>query len=611
MTASPRSDVVLTPGARPLPEYELLRRLGRGGFGEVWQARGPGGFDVALKFILLGEQEAAVEQRALDLMKSLRHAHLLPLFGAWQSQGFLIVAMELADGTLLGRCNEAIRSGLPGIPEAELLGNMAEAAKGLDFLNGQDVQHRDVKPQNLLLVGGSVKVADFGLAKILEQTRASASGSLTPAYAPPELFTHQVTRWSDQYSLAVSYCQLRGGRLPFSGNPVQLLYAHLHQAPDLSMLPTEAERAAVARALSKTPETRWPNCQTFAAQLAAAEPARQPAVASLAPGGPDQRREEAAGGSSTASLDPPFGSPSAETGSQSNHTAAGNEQRTAEAPLERGAEQPLPSLWPGWALLSWAIAGSLYLLCGVVANIQAGSPLETNARVANVIACSSGILGLWAVISLYVFMQAKQRAAAKIVSKLGFKIGLNPSGVSVVKVDLSGARVGDEWLSNLRPLLPYLEELDLHGCHLFTDVGMARLDEIWKPLSRPLETLNLEGTQVSDRGLAIVKAFTNLKTLRLSGAQVTDTGLAHLQALTKLQTLYLSGIQVTDAGLAHLQALTKLQTLHLSSTQVTDAGLAHLKALTKLKTLHLGGAQVTDGGVKDLQMALLHLEVHR
>jgi serine/threonine-protein kinase len=258
-------------------DYELIAQLGRGGFGEVWKAKGPGGFEAALKIIPLGDDAGQIELRAVELMKGIRHAHLLPLFGAWKLDDQLVIAMELADRTLQDRLEEALAEGLPGIPRDELLEYMREAAKGLDYLNQyradptQDaaigVQHRDVKPQNLLLVGGSVKVADFGLARVLEKTAMSASGSLTPAYTAPEFLHGQATRWSDQYCLAVTYCYLRGGRLPFTGNAARMMTGHLMEAPDLSMLP-EAEQPIVARALAKNPTERWPSCRAFAQALA-------------------------------------------------------------------------------------------------------------------------------------------------------------------------------------------------------------------------------------------------------------------------------------------------------------------------------------------------------
>jgi serine/threonine protein kinase len=263
----------------PIPGYRLVRRLGKGGFGEVWEAVGPGEFRVALKFISLDGPVGEREVRALQVMKNVRHAHLLALFGAWEVNGRLVVAMELADQTLLDRLHEWMGRGQPGIVGRELLEYMREAAKGIDFLNERrhpgvggepvSIQHRDIKPQNLLLVGGTVKVADFGLARLLEDAATSHSGALTPAYAAPEFFKAQTAPQSDQYSLAVTYCHLRGGRLPFVGEAAAMMAGHLHRPPDLLMLPV-GERPVVARALAKNPAERWPSCQEFAQALARA-----------------------------------------------------------------------------------------------------------------------------------------------------------------------------------------------------------------------------------------------------------------------------------------------------------------------------------------------------
>jgi formylglycine-generating enzyme required for sulfatase activity len=265
--AAPPGSVEFKPGARPVPDYELVQRLGRGGFGEVWKAVGPGSVAVALKFIRLDDKAGAVEQRSLELIRDIRHPNLLALFGSWQRDGFLILALELGEGTLLDRLKQAQAAGTEGIPPGELLDHMRDAARGLDYLNGRGIQHRDVKPHNFLLVGGGVKVADFGLAKLLQHTLTSNTGSLTPAYAAPEFFNGQTSNLSDQYSLAVTYCHLRGGRLPFEGSATELMMGHVIREPDLTMLP-ESERPVVARALAKKPPERWPSCREFVEALA-------------------------------------------------------------------------------------------------------------------------------------------------------------------------------------------------------------------------------------------------------------------------------------------------------------------------------------------------------
>jgi formylglycine-generating enzyme required for sulfatase activity len=284
--------IVLQPGATPVPGYCLVQQLGQGGFGEVWKALGPGNVQVALKFIRLQGGAGRLESRALELMKQLRHANLLTIAAHWQTDTQLVIAVDLAEGTLLDRLHQYQHAGSQGIPAPELLEYMRDAARGLDYLNepqhtmdgksGVGVQHRDVKPANLLLVGGSVKVGDFGLAKLLENTAVTnTSSAMTIAYAAPEMIQKRLHRHSDQYALAVSYCQLCGGRLPFKGDAVQMMYAHLSQPPDLEMLP-EVERSIVARALAKEPNERWPSCRAFVEALATAGQKTQYALAGQA-----------------------------------------------------------------------------------------------------------------------------------------------------------------------------------------------------------------------------------------------------------------------------------------------------------------------------------------
>ncbi len=263
------ADPDLRPGARPVPEHTLVARLGKGSFGEVWKARDDNGKEVALKFLPHDPQAGTDEVRELDLMKNVGHAHLLVLHRYWRRGGWLVLSLELASGTLLGRLREANERGQAGVPLRELLEYFREAAKGLGYLHSLKIQHRDVKPENLLLVGGTVKVADFGLAKLLEETVATNTNRQmagTPAFAAPEVWENKTSAHSDQYALAVSWCQLRGGQLPFEGNLMALAFAHCQKDPDLSMLPA-VERPAVTRALAKKPENRWPSCRDFVAAL--------------------------------------------------------------------------------------------------------------------------------------------------------------------------------------------------------------------------------------------------------------------------------------------------------------------------------------------------------
>jgi serine/threonine protein kinase len=255
----------------PLPGYRLIERLGRGGYGEVWKAEAPGGLHKAIKFVYGDLQEAGEaaqgaeqELKALNRVKTIRHPYVLSIERFDIVEGQLLIVMELADRNLWDRFQECRTQGLTGIPREELLRYLEESAEALDLMNLQhQIQHLDIKPQNLFLVHNHIKVADFGLAKEFEGRRGTMTGGVTPVYAAPETFEGWVSRYSDQYSLAIVFQELLTGIRPFSGTSSRhLLLQHVSADPDVSSL-SASDQPIVRRALAKKPDERHPTCSDF------------------------------------------------------------------------------------------------------------------------------------------------------------------------------------------------------------------------------------------------------------------------------------------------------------------------------------------------------------
>ena len=250
----------------PIPGYELEEKIGSGGYGEVWRARAPGGLQKAVKLVYgtMDESRATAEMKAMERIKGVRHPFILSTERIEISEGRLIIVSELADKSLRDYFNECKVGDSVGIERDELLRFMRDVADALDHLHTKhSLQHLDIKPENLLLVGDHVKVADFGLMKNLADASMSIVSGLTPQYSAPEVLEGKPGRHSDQYSLAIVYQYLQTGLQPFRGRTAaQLLSQHLHSAPDLSPLPPQ-DQSIVAKALSKNAKRRYESCREF------------------------------------------------------------------------------------------------------------------------------------------------------------------------------------------------------------------------------------------------------------------------------------------------------------------------------------------------------------
>ncbi len=280
-----------------LGEFQVIREIGRGGMGVVYEAiQVPLGRRVALKVLPMGAgadaKHLARFQIEAQVAAALHHPHIVPIFAVGCDQGVHYYAMQLIEGRCLAavlaelrRRDEAARSAAAGaisespgrLASYEAAGLAIQAAEALEHAHVLGVLHRDIKPANLLVdPDGHLWVTDFGLARFQGSADLTTSGDLlgTLRYMSPEQACggRILDARTDIYSLGATLYELLTGRPAFDGNDRQELIRQITFDEPTALrkvvptIPTDLE-TIVGKAMAKEPERRYSTARELADDL--------------------------------------------------------------------------------------------------------------------------------------------------------------------------------------------------------------------------------------------------------------------------------------------------------------------------------------------------------
>jgi hypothetical protein len=254
-----------------LSGFEIVGKLGGGAFGLVFKARKESiGKDYAVKFLKV--DDASVRDavlREIDnvaLFAQVDHPNLVSIEDRGVVDGIPYVVMGYAG-------QETLQTRLQAGPltRGEALGLFAQAARGVQALHDHGLVHFDLKPANVFLKGDVARVGDYGLSKLVSESRNSLSFSRgTPYYMAPELLQRRGDARSDVYSLGVLLYELLFGVVPFRGDSEwEVLRKHETAAVEFPSHAEAADRAVIQRCLQKRPEARFANAGELVRALGA------------------------------------------------------------------------------------------------------------------------------------------------------------------------------------------------------------------------------------------------------------------------------------------------------------------------------------------------------
>ncbi|MCU0898209.1 MAG: serine/threonine protein kinase [Burkholderiales bacterium] len=279
-------------GTGKLGKFEIRRELGKGAMGVVYEGHDPMiDRTVAIKTILaenLAGADAAEQlarfRREAQAAGRLTHPNIVAIYDFGEDAGTYYIAMEYVKGRELQSFLDA-NERFPIDAVVRVMGQLLDA---LDYSHRNGVVHRDVKPSNVIILpDGSVKVADFGIARI-DSSNLTQAGTVmgTPSYMSPEQFMGQtVDGRSDLFSAGVILYQLLTGERPFTGSLTTIMHKVLKEDPlppsTLNVQVPPAFDAVMRRALAKRPDERYQSAREFADAIRQAAAAQSAADATL------------------------------------------------------------------------------------------------------------------------------------------------------------------------------------------------------------------------------------------------------------------------------------------------------------------------------------------
>ncbi|TFH65243.1 MAG: serine/threonine protein kinase [Candidatus Zixiibacteriota bacterium] len=262
---------------KQLGKYEIIDKLGEGGFGAVYLANNTRlKKRVALKVlhpqVASDEMLAAYFEREALALARLEHTHIVRVFDYDQIDGVSFIVMEYIDGTTLDRLLRDQRV----FALDEIVSIFRQLLSALGYAHENGVIHRDIKPSNIMLTGsGEVKIADFGIAKVAGAAKLTRTGTGAGSLlymSPEQIKGANIDNRSDIYSVGVTLYQVVAGRTPFEADSdYEIMTGHLERAP---LAPSQFKgnisrdlEEVILKAIEKKPEKRFQNAQEMSEAL--------------------------------------------------------------------------------------------------------------------------------------------------------------------------------------------------------------------------------------------------------------------------------------------------------------------------------------------------------